>query len=314
MTFEEWRAAAERNAGGPLSDRDAREQYDMHILRTQGGSPSGTAEDYDLIQGGRRKGFGSREGATDTTGMRDYARRHGFSEDFERFDDATLQVWERYKDDRCPPHSPYAAKDGTGCVEKPIDTNFNSKNAEYLGVQPAQRRGDGRGGAGRGAAAPAAPAQPTTFGSQLSFTGNPTVDMLIQQFNTRTNLQGTQRNIFGLGEDRRPGGEGASADDAETKGQLLAGGGLWWGQEGFNRGFDASKERQQPQQKRSGGRRSRGGGAAPTPQEIAAPPPPAAAPAAQPQSPRVPAYKDMVYGGGPMRDMLDRRFGRKLEI
>ena len=320
MTFDEWRAAAERNAGKPMTDAEAQDQWEMHQFRVQHRGPKGKVGDYDAIQSGQTAGFGSRAGATDVTGMRDHARRHGFSEDFERFDDATLQSWEKYKNSACPPHSPYAAINGTGCVEKPIDTNYNQKNANFLGVQAAapgtwvspygetRIGGGGPGGGPGGGGRQPAPAAPTTFGSQISYTGNPTVDMLIHQFNTRTNIQGTERNIFGLGEDRRPGGEGANADDSETLGQLLSGGGMWWGQEGFNRGFDASVERQQPQSRPR--RRPRGGGGAPTPQEIAAPPP-AAAPAPAAPAPATPTQQPVpVYGGGPsgMGDMLERRF------
>ena len=185
---------------------------------------------------------------------------------------------------------------------------------EEYGWTEAMARGAAAGGGGGGGGKPAAPPKPTTFGSQLSLTGNPTVDMLIHQFNTRTNLEGTQTNIFGLGEDRRPGGEGAAADDAKVKGQLLAGGGLWWGQQGFNKGFRADKEQKQATGGGGGGggggRGGRGGGGGqPSPQEIAAPPPPATPTPDAGGGLKLPAYKqDMLYGGNPMSDMLDRRF------
>ena len=99
-------------------------------------------------------------------GARPAAKAAGMSEGFDRFDERTLQQWEQYKDQRCPPHAPYRAINGTGCVEKPIDTNYNQANAQFIGAQAGDKRfwygpngekrpfsgggGGGGGGAGGG--------------------------------------------------------------------------------------------------------------------------------------------------------------------
>jgi hypothetical protein len=54
--------------------------------------------------------------------MYDYSRQHGMTEDFARFDPATLTVWEDQKDSACPPGAPYRSYTDNSCVEKPIDT------------------------------------------------------------------------------------------------------------------------------------------------------------------------------------------------
>lgn len=178
---------------------------------------------------------GYSQGGADITGMRAWAKQHGMSEDFDRWDDGQLMAWEKQKDPNCPPNTPYQAYDGSGCIEKPIDSN----NPQAQGGE-----GGGQGGPGGG---PVAPPKPTTFGNQLSMTGNPMQDMLIQQFNTGQNATYQQgNNLFGLGEDRAVGGAGANADmkngKQEQKAQSLSGGGLWWGQGDFNNGMDASQK------------------------------------------------------------------------
>jgi hypothetical protein len=136
-------------------------------------------------------------------------------------------------------------------------------------------------------------------------------DMLIYQFNTKGNLAGTGKNIFGMGEDRQVGGEGANADMQENiSAQGLSGGGLWWGGEGFNMGHDATQEAQK--EKKGRGRGKRKGGVAPTPAEIAAPPPPVDPPSAAgapgpPGTPQIPDYKEDMLN--PTHKMLQGNYG-----
>ena len=116
------------------------------------------------------------------------------------------------------------------------------------GVNPFAAGGEGGGGGagGRGTSGPPPPPpKPTTFGSQLSYTGNPLTDMLLYQFNTGAQLSDPSKmNTFALGENRQEGGTGADADQGKRTGQLLQGGGLWWqgpqeaGQDAFG-GFRA---------------------------------------------------------------------------
>ena len=96
---------------------------------------------------------------SDVTGMRQYARDHGMSEDFDRSDEATLRLWEEAKDSSCPPKFPYQSYNGTGCAAKPIDSGLNS---------PGRGRGGGGGGGrgGRGPSAPTAPAAAAPFDYQ----------------------------------------------------------------------------------------------------------------------------------------------------
>lgn len=85
-----------------------------------------------------KSGF-SRAGAPDITGMRAWARQHGMSEDFDRWDEGQLMAWEKQRDPNCPPNTPYQAYDGSGCIEKPIDSN-----------NPNAAGGSGGGGGGGG--------------------------------------------------------------------------------------------------------------------------------------------------------------------
>ena len=154
------------------------------------------------------------------------------------------------------------------------------------------------GGEGGGGPAPPPP-PPTTFGNQLGMTGNLMQDMLINQFNTGQNSTYSQgNNLFGLGEDRRVGGEGINADDqGQNKAQTLAGGGLWWGQGDFNKGFDATKvmKDQAGKKKKGGGGRPQEAtqGEVPPIEPVTSPDPAAAAAGASPQEtqPNVPGYK-----------------------
>lgn len=60
---------------------------------------------------------------------------------------AQWMEWQKSYDPNCPPSDPYQAEDGSGCVEKPDNSN--------KGYQAAAAAGGGGGGQGGGAAAPA---------------------------------------------------------------------------------------------------------------------------------------------------------------
>jgi hypothetical protein len=99
----------------------------------------------------------SRPGAADITGMRAWAKQHGMSEDFDRWDEGQLMAWESQKDPSCPPNTPYQAYDGSGCIEKPIDSN--NPNAQGGGGGGGGGGGQGGGGGAGGANTPAAAVQ-----------------------------------------------------------------------------------------------------------------------------------------------------------
>lgn len=165
----------------------------------------------------------------------------------------------------CPPNLPFTSKPGPDgnveCAAKPDDCPDGSglhgsscKDNDWLnenlggdrpssaqmgaswvknGVNPFAGAGGGSasGGPSSGGSGytPGPPPPPTTFGSQLSYTGNPLTDMLLYQFNTGSQLSDPSRmNVFAMGEDRQEGGTGAAADRGKRTGQLLKGGGLWW--------------------------------------------------------------------------------------
>jgi hypothetical protein len=204
------------------------------IYLTNGESPVDTAYN--------KSGFSSNNNSPDITGMRAWAKAHGMSEDFDRWDEGQLMSWEKQKDANCPPNTPYQAFDGSGCIEKPIDSNKTGPAQTQSGYSQGGQGGQGGGGY--------APSKPIGFGTQLSTTGNPLQDMLISQFNTgKGNTAEQGFNIFGLGEDRAVGGTGVNADKGVATGkelpvaQSLSGGGLWWGagKDAF-KGFDASKK------------------------------------------------------------------------
>lgn len=270
------------------------------------------------MEGEGHSGYNAGTGAmgaipSDTTGIRAHARSQGMSEDFDRFDEATLALWEKHRDSKCPPKFPYRMSPDTGgynpnaCVEKPIDGGGVVQNAGG-GWEAAPSRGGGQqqGGGGGRPGPPPPPPKPTTFGQQLSYTGNPMQDMLIQQFNARTSLQDpSQANIFGMGTDRAVGGEGAGADKPMMA-QTLAGGGLWRGAEDTFGGFRADRANvAKTPAKRGRGRRRRGGDVAPPPPdpaEIATPP------SAAPTGPASSAPQPIRP---PVTDMMKKRFGGK---
>lgn len=184
----------------------------------------------------------------DSTGLRARARANGWSEDFDRWSESQLIAWAKDLDPGCPPNDPFRGADGS-CVQKPIDSNGSmmpngQPNPNWNQGEPVDGGGGGgRGGRGGAAGPPPPPPKPTTFGNQLSLTGNPLQDMLIQQFNTGADPNTQQHNIFGLGEDMRGGGTGRNLDAFKSgrQAQSLGGGGLWWGQDANTfSGFDAS--------------------------------------------------------------------------
>jgi len=63
------------------------------------------------------------------------------------------KIWDKSFDSNCPPNTPYQAEDGTGCVEKPDNSNNpNAGGRQNLpgGVAGNPRGGGGGGGGGKG--------------------------------------------------------------------------------------------------------------------------------------------------------------------
>lgn len=153
MDYNTWLQAAREEAqrrGEPFQEAGAQDQYEAYLYNHQYGAGGVNATQQ---QSGTSWGSGySAAGAADATGMRQRAREMGFSEDFDRFDEGTLMSWEKYKDERCPPGIPYRAIDGSGCVEKPIDSAESAGQAQYIGAPwpPAGSGGAGGGGGGGG--------------------------------------------------------------------------------------------------------------------------------------------------------------------
>jgi hypothetical protein len=289
-------------------------------------------------QGGSKvpKSGHSGGGTSDATGVRAQAKEQGMSEDFDRFDENTLKEWEQFRDTSCPPKYPYRMDPShinrwfkgqysqNACVEKPIDTGgvIQDASGQWQPNGPTGgQRGQGQGGPGQ--QQPATPPPPTTFGQQLSYTGDPMQDMLIQQFNQRTqSMDPTKTNIFGMGMDREVGGEGLAAD-TPMKAQALAGGGLWRGTDETFGGFRADKTNvaaQKPKRQRGfrRGRRGRRGAEAtmaPSPADIASPPGGAASPTPQPAqvatmssfNPEGQQNQQQQLNG--MQSMMKKRFG-----
>jgi len=181
MTFDQWRQQS--LAQGGLGRRI---DYDAHLARLAGAT-----------------GF-----SNDVTGQRDHARGSGQSEDFGRFDEGSMQAWEKYRDPNCPPNFAYQAIDGSGCVEKPIDSNSGAIHGGKYDAQGNFIPGSGGGGGG-GGGRPRPGAQPTRPGGQSGLY-NPN-DPLQNQL---VNLFQEQGGMFGQG--------------GQTEGAALKGGGLWW--------------------------------------------------------------------------------------
>lgn len=206
---------------------------------------------------------GLKPGQTPTPGqLRQFAKENNWSEDFDRFNDATLQSWISNNWNPATMKFKSEKKDMNGNpipgdVEKPVDTpdGWTAWGQGAIRTQDAQQRMAGWGGGAQGQGnnggmggqnpAQTPPPAPVTNGNQLSMTGNPLQDMLIGQFNSGMNPSTYQNNIFALGEDMKPGGTGANADNQQSgrQGQSLSGGGLWWGQNADTfGGFDASQK------------------------------------------------------------------------
>jgi hypothetical protein len=236
-SLDQWYQAAV-NAGDPRAVQAAGGQ------QTEGGTgnfvaPTGNEKTADW-QGKR---------APTPQELRQWAKSSGRSEDYARFSDAELAQW-------LGSHWDVGANsfknDYGDLVDKPDERGPKTPP----GVNGTGDKGgwDMPGGQGsgfsNGTGAGQAPITPVTNGSQLSMTGNPLQDMLINQFNTAQGSTADQGfNIFGLGEDRKVGGTGLNADKGDVTAaqapvaQSLGGGGLWWGQgaDTFG-GFDASKK------------------------------------------------------------------------
>lgn len=211
------------------------------------------------------------------------------------------RAWEKDRMPGCPPDFPYRGREGQ-CAEKPDDC----PDGMHVVGTPGKcvPNGPGEEGLPKGpndkggkAGPPPAPPKPVTFGNQLTMTGNPLQDMLIQQFNTGQNPQNYMSNIFALGEDMRVGGSGANADaeKSDRQAQSLSGGGLWWGQnKDVFGGFDASQKNA----------------------EGAATPSPAAPKPAAPAAPAAPATggPTMLAPGGKIGGMHDVSPARKKKL
>ena len=93
---------------------------------------------------------------SDITGRRQWARDTNSPEDFDRFDEATLMLWEQQIDEaNCPPpgghpNAIYQAYDGSGCVGKPIDSNYGGNQGSGGGGGGGGRGGSGGGDGGGG--------------------------------------------------------------------------------------------------------------------------------------------------------------------
>jgi hypothetical protein len=137
MSYEDWFREGNKAKGDWKDNAESRQAYEAYKWRAanQGVSQGGMGDD-DI---GTRYSSGG-----DRTGMRAKSRQLGMSEDFDRFDEATLISWEAQKDPKCPPNMPYQAYDGSGCIEKPIDSNRGG------GGQGGGGGGGGRGGGGGG--------------------------------------------------------------------------------------------------------------------------------------------------------------------
>ncbi len=274
--------------------------------------------------GGATSGGGENSGKVTPDDVRANAKKYNLPEDFARFNDA--QIMGMLRTNKYDPSTGKFTNDYGDKVDKPDERGPNTPH----NMNGTGDRGDygwgaddsgigvegGKGGGGGGGGKPAAPAQPTTFGKQLSYTGDPMTDMLLYQFNetSRSAESGGGQNIMGLGEDMQAGGEGANEDKGGVA-QLLKGGGLWraMSKDAFG-GFRADEtnvtDPKTGKKKRKRGRGRGGSSPTPTPEEIAAPP--GTTPEPTPTGPTIPEYKsDVLYGGNKnnMRDMMKNRYG-----
>lgn len=147
-SFDEWyaRAKAEAEAKGENTRNwnagpSAQAQYRQHLY-TMSGQYGGGGMGNDNV--------GNKYTGSDATGMRAYAREHGFSEDFDRFSDAQLASWEEAKDSSCPPNKPYRSFTDNTCVEKPTESNTPQGGGGGGGGGGGYSGGGGGGGYGGG--------------------------------------------------------------------------------------------------------------------------------------------------------------------
>lgn len=191
MDFNTWRQKAMQQSGADWNEADARNQYRMYQLRRQGVGDAGAAQ----------KVGQNAYGDTDSTGLRSWSQQHGMGTDrYENFDDATLQVWkEQAWDTNCPPDRPFQAFDGSGCVEKPIDSNTG------MGRTPGQ---------GWARSAPGAAPQQQPTGQDAGMAGG---------YQPQNPLQQRLMDMISQG-------QGFFGENAYNNAAALKGGGVWWGQ------------------------------------------------------------------------------------
>jgi len=241
--------------------------YRANAVDAQGNSTVGT--------GVTSPGSGhSLQSTADVTGMRAAAREAGMSEDFDRFDEETLQRWEQFRDPKCPPKFPYRqdkqhatqnrfSYQENACVEKPIDTGgvIQDQSGNWIQNPEGQPGQQGANPSSKMAKAPPPP-KPTTFGGagDITYTGNPLVDNLIYQFNTQRQLGDTGQNnlnIFGMRNERTADPSNVNNDPQNIKGQLLKGGGMWWTDanqaKDVFQGWRVGQQQQQKKKKKAGG-------------------------------------------------------------
>lgn len=117
-------------------------EWQAHVARKSG---------FGGAQATRTTTNGNFEASGDSTGLRAHSNRHNMgSHGYGDFDDATLQSWKDTAwDDNCPPHTPFQAFDGSGCVEKPIDSTRSVGDPNSI-HQLNTSGGVAGGGGGRG--------------------------------------------------------------------------------------------------------------------------------------------------------------------
>jgi len=210
----------------------------------QGTRTQGEATATDATTGSTPQGYKNTGTSTFADMIRKKSKDEGWSEDFERFSDAQIDAWQKYYDPSTGKFKSENDPSGAATYDKPAEcppgTTFHGSKCVSWDSLPEELGGTGGGGGGgkggKGPAAAGPPPPPTTFGSQLSYTGNPLTDMLLYQFNSGSQLSDPSKmNTFALGQDRQEEGAGADADQQKRTGQLLQGGGLWW-QEGAGTG------------------------------------------------------------------------------
>jgi len=180
----------------------------------------------NAVAAGAVNADGSPIGSITPQALRAKAKAEGWSEDFARpeFTDAVLQGWiDKYWDAKAGKFR--SARGAEGLWEKPTECPDGQSPSGPDEDSPCKPTADLLAAQGPQASATDAD---TTEGSEISYTGNPLVDMLIWQFNTRKSMdfyKSGDPNIFGLSGGRTvPSQDGAG----DVTGRLLKGGGLWW--------------------------------------------------------------------------------------